>query len=203
VNTAILAGGTASRLGGVDKGKIKICGKGMAERLAETFSDCNVVVVCRDEKQANSYSDLAPVVADEFRGAGPLAGIHAALKYFGARTLVVAIDMPLVRRSVADHIYAEAERSNADALIPVWDDRKAEPLLACYSYAALDEIEKSIKRGEKRILMPILRLSNVIFYPVERLRSMDRDLVSFLNINTLEDLKRAEKLCSLIDLAEG
>ncbi len=203
VNVAVLAGGIGSRLGGIEKGKIRICGKTAIERIIETLSGYNIVVVCRDEKQSELYSDIAPVITDEFKGMGPLAGIHAALKYFKSRTFVVAVDMPFIRRAVVDFIYREAEKNNADALVPVWDDGKAEPLLACYSYSALGEIEKSLKKGERKILTPILRLRNVVFYPIDRLKSMDKDLVSFLNLNTPEDLERAVKLCSSIGSVEG
>ena len=203
MNVAILAGGIGSRLGGIEKGKIRICGKTAIERIIETLSGYNIVVVCRDEKQSELYSDLAPVITDEFRGMGPLAGIHAALKYFNSRTFVVAVDMPFIRRSVVDFIYREAEKNNADALIPVWDDGKAEPLLACYSYSALKEIEKSLERGERKVLTPILRLENVIFYPIDKLKIVDKDLVSFLNVNTPEDLERAVELCSSTGSEEG
>ena len=47
-------------------------------------------------------------------------------------------------------------------------------------------------------MVPVQRLEKVIFYPVEKLKSLDEQLVSFL-INTSEDLKRAEELCSSID----
>jgi molybdopterin-guanine dinucleotide biosynthesis protein A len=201
MNAAILAGGKASRLGGIEKGKIRICGKTAIERIAETLSGYNLVVVCRDKKQSWLYSDFALTI-DEFKGLGPLAGIHAALKYFEGRTLIVAIDMPLIRRAVADAIYREAERVNADALIPVWKNGNVEPLLACYSFSAIEEIEKSLKKGERKVLAPILRLKNAVFYPIESLKKFDRNLVSFFNINTTEDLKRAVKLCSSIDSGE-
>ncbi len=200
MNVAILAGGGATRLGGLEKGLLNICGKRSIERLLCTFHDCKTVIVCRNYEQTKLYSDMATAIADRYINSGPLAGIHAALDYFKSRALVVAVDMPFVKRAVAEAIYGEAKKSNADALIPVWSDGKKEPLLACYSYSAIKEIEKSLVRGEKKIMTPVQGLERVIFYPVEKLKGVDRELVSFFNVNTPEDVRRAEEICSLTDL---
>ncbi|MEM3796077.1 MAG: molybdenum cofactor guanylyltransferase, partial [Archaeoglobaceae archaeon] len=69
--------------------------------------------------------------------------------------------------------------------------------LAFYSERALGEIERSIQKGEKRILDPLSRLKTV-FIPAEELRKFDKQLISFFNINTWEDVSKAEKLCSKI-----
>ena len=201
MNAAILVGGAGRRLGGVEKGKLVICGKTVVERIIDSLKDFDTVIVCRDEEQAERYQDLN-VIVDEFRGMGPLAGIHAALKHFGDPTLVVATDMPFLRREVAIRLWEERSRADADALIPVWDSGKMEPLLAVYSATALSEIEKSLKRGETKVLAPVMRLEKVIFYSIERLRDVDEELISFFNINTPEDLKRADELCWSTD-SEG
>ena len=100
MNAAILVGGAGRRLGGVEKGRLVICGKTVVERILDTLQGFDTVIVCRDEEQATKYREW-DVIVDEFRGMGPLAGIHAALKHFGDSTLVVAADMPFLRREVA------------------------------------------------------------------------------------------------------
>jgi len=109
--------------------------------------------------------------------------------------------MPFLRRDVALRLWEERVKTNADALIPVWDNGKMEPLLAVYSAEALFEIEKSLKLGETKVLAPIMRLEKVIFYSIERLRDVDEKLISFFNINTPQDLKRADELCWSTDSA--
>lgn len=202
MNAAILVGGAGRRLGGVEKGKLVICGKTVVERLLNTLRDFNTVIVCRDEEQAGKYGEFKNVIVDEFRGMGPLAGIHAALKHFGDSVLVVAADMPFLRREVALTLWEERVRSDADALIPVWGCGKMEPLLAVYSSKTLPEIEKSLEKGETKVLAPIMRLEKVIFYGIERLKDVDEKLVSFFNINTPDDLKRADELCWSMGSAE-
>lgn len=201
MNVAILAGGKATRMGCIDKGLVRVCGERIIERLLRTFKDCRTVIVCRDERQAESYACFADVITDIYPGCGPLAGIHAALKHFGERTLAVAIDMPFIVRRVAEEIFNTAEKKDADAAIPRWNDGKFEPLLACYSPSINKEIEKSLKAGEKKIMAPVLR-SKVIFIPIEELKQFDVHCVSFFNLNSPEDIRRAEELCSLTD-SEG
>jgi len=204
VKVAILVGGKGRRIG-KEKAKIKICGKTFLERIVETLKDFELVVVCRDSKQIEEYRGLfnldCTFIKDTVENFGPLAGIHAALSYFKDFTLVVAVDLPLIRKGVAKMIYQECVKMGANALIPT-KNNKFEPLLACYSYNALKEIEKSFDRQERKIMIPISRLKKVVFYDIENLRKIDKDLVSFFNVNTKEDLKRAEELCSSIDLEE-
>ncbi len=198
---AVLAGGSGSRLGGIDKGLVKIRGLTLIERLMSTLKGFDTVIVCRDKKEQEYYARYAKVIEDEFERAGPLGGIHAALKHFKEATLIVGVDMPLVRREVVEHLMAEFHEGSSEALIPVWEDGKTEPLLACYSYNIMDRIERNLKRGDKKILNA-LHLDRVNLYPVERLKDYDEYLISFVNINTPEDVKKVEEICSQIDLGE-
>lgn len=202
IKAAILVGGRGKRMG-KEKAMLKVCGKIFLEKITETLKGYEIVVVCRDLEQVKEYKKAfslnCPFIEDTVKDFGPLAGIHAALNYFKDYVVVIAVDLPLIKRDVVSTIYHECVKMQADALIPAKGD-KFEPLLACYSYNAVKEIEKSFERGERKILIPISRLKNVIFYDIENLRKVDKDLISFFNINTKEDLQRVEELCSLTDL---
>lgn len=197
---AVLAGGSGSRLGGIDKGMIKVGGINLVERLMETLKGLDTVIVCRDE-QIQDYSNYSQVIEDEFKEMGPLAGIHAALKFFKEPVLILGVDMPFVKREVIDHLLREFSPSHEEALIPAWKDGKTEPLLACYNYTLVDRVERNLENGRRKIINA-LNMDKVNLYPVEKLRQYDEDLISFLNINTPEDLNKVEELCSQIDLGE-
>lgn len=196
---AILVGGSGSRLGGSDKGLVKIGGMPLIERIMSNLKGYDTVIVCRDKSQQKYYAHYSQLIEDEFTGMGPLAGIHAALKYFRQSILVLGVDMPLIRKEVLDVLFREF--GDEEALIPVWEDGKTEPLLACYNHNIVERIEGSLKKGERKILNA-LNMDRVKLYPVERLRKVDKELISLMNINTPEDLKRAEEICSQIDLGE-
>jgi len=201
VNVAILAGGMGKRLGGAEKSQIRVCGKKIIDMLVEKFSSFNTVIVCRDESQKEIFGNYR-CVFDEFKNSGPLGGIHAALKYFNDFVVVIATDMPFVEVDVVKELYRTAVEHDVGALIPCWKNGKLEPLLSVYSPKIKAVIEKSLVTGEKKILTPVFKAGNVVLYDVECLRKFDKELVSFFNINTPEDLKRAEEICSSIGLTE-
>lgn len=204
VKAAILVGGKGKRIG-EEKATLRVCGKTFLERIVETLKGFEIIVVCRDSEQIKAYKNAfnlnCPFIKDTIKNFGPLAGIHAALSYFKDYTLIIAVDLPLIKREIAITIYQECLKMQADALIPTKGDN-FEPLLACYSYNAVKEIEKSFKMQERKILIPINRLKKVIFYDIENLRKIDKNLISFFNVNTKEDLQRVEELCSSIDMGE-
>lgn len=189
---AVLAGGSGSRLGGIDKGMMSIEGINLVERLMKTLKGLDTLIVCRDD-QIKDYSPYSQVIGDEFKEMGPLGGIHAALKFFKEPILVVGVDMPFVKREVIDCLFREF--SHEEALIPTWKDGKTEPLLACYNYKIVDRIRRNLEKGERKIINA-LNMDRVKLYPVERLRQYDENLISFLNINTPEDLNKVKELCS-------
>ncbi len=191
---AILVGGMGRRIGR-EKAEVKICGKKLVEIALEKFRDFEVALICRDEEQARRMERYGvDVFCDEFRGFGAIAGIHAAVKNLGS-CIVVAVDMPFVKPEVVERIYREGVKAKCDALLPVTS--RPEPLLAFYASSALVEIEKAIKAGVKRIIVPLQNL-NVIYYPASRLRDVDPELISFFNVNTPSDLAEAERICSSI-----
>ncbi len=198
MNVAILAGGRGSRIG-VDKGFIELKGKKFAEIIIEKFRDCNLVFVCRDDEQARRYEEefYCKVIKDKIKDYGPLAGILSALEYFRDYTLILAVDMPFVKRNLAEFIYEKAK--GYDALIPTWNDGKKEPLLACYSLNAIPEIRRCIRKGIRKVIKPLENL-RTLFYPIELLKFYDEKLISFINVNTPKDLEMIR--CLSIDLED-
>ncbi len=193
---AILAGGKGRRLGGVEKGLLKVGGKRIIERILYSLRDFESVIVCRDEHQSKLYSVYASTITDTLEGMGPLGGIHAALEHFKRNVLVVSVDMPFLNRDVCRVLYEECR--NANAVIPMWGDGKLEPTLASYSVKVKPGIEMCYRLKEKRVIKAIENLDGVKYYSVEKLRKYDKELLTFMNINTLGDLERAKKI-----IAEG
>ena len=121
-----MVGGRGKRIR-AEKGLLELHGKKFVEIMLEKFGDCNTVLVCRDDEQKRLYEKFGKVIVDEVKDFGPLAGIYSALNYFKDFVLVVAVDMPLVRRELAEFIYKIARETNADAVIPTWRDGKRTP----------------------------------------------------------------------------
>jgi molybdopterin-guanine dinucleotide biosynthesis protein A len=198
VFAAVLVGGRGRRLGGVEKALMRIGNKKIIEHILESLKEFDCVIVCRDEEQSSIYSKYESTITDILKGMGPLGGIHAALKHFNETVLVVSSDMPFLNPEVCRRIYDECW--DADAVIPVWNDGRLEPTFASYSPKLIPEIERCFKSGEKKVLKAIEGLERVKYYPVEKLRRFDKDLLSFMNVNTGDDLAKAEEIRRKKDL---
>jgi molybdopterin-guanine dinucleotide biosynthesis protein A len=186
---AIVAGGLATRLGGVAKSSLVVGGRSIAERqlhaLRATFP--RVLVVAND---AGPWAGLGvEVVADRFVGAGPLAGVHAALVATAAHAGVVCVagDMPFVAPGLLALLRDHAPESAA--VVPRVAGRP-EPLLARWSREALPLVEARLAAGERAVHAVFAALATA-WLDEPALRAVDPTLRSFANVNTPEELRRA------------
>jgi molybdopterin-guanine dinucleotide biosynthesis protein A len=188
---AIIAGGAATRLGGLPKSTLVVEGRSIAERLLESLRAAfpRVLVVAND---AAPWAALGvEVVPDVYRGAGPLAGVHAALVATAAHAGVVCVagDMPFVAPPLLALLRDHAPE--ADAVVPRIAGR-AEPLLARWGRACLPVVDAQLAAGE-RAVHAIFELVRTTWLDEPALRAVDPALRSFTNVNTPEDLRRLER----------
>lgn len=125
-------------------------------------------------------------------GCGSLGGIYTALRAAAGPVLVVAWDMPFVTSGL---LRALVEGSPGyDAFLPESNGPKnLEPLCAVYGEKCADPIRERLAREDFRATG---------FHEVVRVGTLPRDRVSafgdpdtlFFNVNTAEDLTRAEQL---------
>lgn len=186
---AIVAGGLATRLGGVAKSSLVVGGRSIAERQLEALRATfpRVLVVAND---AAPWAGLGvEVVADHFAGAGPLAGVHAALAATAAHEGVVCVagDMPYVAPGLLALLRDHAP--GAPAVVPRVAGRP-EPLLARWGRDALPVVEARLTAGERAVHAVFAALATA-WLDEPALRAVDPTLRSFANVNTPEDLRRA------------
>jgi len=141
---AILAGGHARRMDGVNKGTLVVGRTAIIDRQLETLAEIarDIFVVGRSDVAWTSRG--LRVIPDEIPGAGPLGGIYTAIvRSPYERTLVVACDMPFLSSAFLRELAAV---SDADLVIPR-HARGYEPLCAIYSRACADDIRERLARG--------------------------------------------------------
>jgi molybdenum cofactor guanylyltransferase len=134
-SAAILAGGRARRFGGRDKSALLVEGRSILQRqIAElTRLTDDILIVGGSLQLPPGYP--ARLVADQFPGRGPLAGVHAALREArGDATIIIACDMPYVSARLLGHLLVLTHE--ADAVVPR-TDRGYHPLCAAYTRACL------------------------------------------------------------------
>ena len=186
----ILSGGLNTRFSGRDKAFVTVGGRPMIEHLLAVFRSLfdDIVLVTNDPMKYISW-DLH-IVTDVYSCRSSLTGIHAGLFHAAhPHAFFAACDAPFLQGSVVQTLLDALEPS-ADVVIPE-TIAGLEPLCAIYSKRCLPAIEKLLDRQQFTIqtFFPAVRVKKI---GEKSLRSADPDLISFANINSPEDLIRAE-----------
>ncbi len=198
----ILAGGKSQRFQSLDKCFITLNDKPLIQHAIDNLSNVvdEIIVAARDEQQGEQIRDKISndivLVFDTLKGFGPLAGILPGLeRATSSYSLVIGCDMPFVNRYVVEFLFEVAERGNYDAVVPIWESGMVEQLHAVYKREPmLAAIRDSIKKGDAKMFNVLSRLKNVNYIPMNTIRDIDTELITFRNINTPEELKNCASL---------
>ena len=188
----ILAGGLSTRYGGCNKALLRVGGVRILDRLFEAFEGLfdEIILVTNRPEEFLAWDAL--IVTDLFPVRSSLTGIHTGLFYAGRpHAFVAACDTPFLQRGVIEAVLERIEPA-VDLVIP-HTAAGLEPLCAAYSKRCLRAVEDHLRRGLFKIQWALAgkRIREI---PEEVLRRSDPDLRSFFNVNTPEDLTRAEAL---------
>jgi molybdopterin-guanine dinucleotide biosynthesis protein A len=184
----ILVGGSATRAGGMEKYFFRMGGKTFIERLIDTVQETvdEILLVTKDERQCEQFRHFSRVICvpDIRRGMGPIGGIHAGvLRATGDLIFIAACDMPCINRKIVEFLFSRID--GHEAVIPRWDHDRLEPLHAVYRREAL---LRYLETHTSLSLRDMVRSLDARYVSVENLRDLDPDLITFTNINRIEDL---------------
>ncbi len=183
----MLAGGKASRLGG-DKANAMLAGSSLIERAVASLEAAGLeafVVIKRDRPVELEGVDVV-IEADEPQHA--LAGIATAIREAGDRQVIVlACDLPLLPVEYLEWLAAH----DGGSLIPC-PGGELQPLAARYSPSDLGLIEAALAR-QAPARQAAAELDATLITDDDLARFGD-PAVMFFNVNTPEDLLRAEAL---------
>ena len=188
----ILAGGLNTRMGGKEKAFLSIGNQTIMDRLYNTFQGLfhEVLLVTNNPLRYLPW-DLT-IVMDFFPIRCPLTGIHAGLFHTSTpHAFITACDTPFLRKEVIRALLKELE-PKWDVVIPVTREG-SQPLCAIYSKRCIKPIERQLSAEDAKILKfyPKVKVKEI---GEKQLRPADPHLVSFLNINTPEDLSASETM---------
>lgn len=193
---AILAGGKASRMGGIPKGLLEIAGTRILDRLVAAFETAlgRPPLLVANVPEATEWYPGLRVVADRLPGGGTLAGLHTAVLEAPAPVVAVAWDMPFVPPGLLAALAAGLEA--ADVAIPASGGRRGlEPLCAGYGPATGPAMAAAIERGDLRAIA-FHEAVRVRVLPDDVLRTFGEPERIFFNVNTPEDLVRANRMAA-------
>ncbi|MEO0666340.1 MAG: molybdenum cofactor guanylyltransferase MobA [Pseudomonadota bacterium] len=192
----ILAGGQATRMGGGDKGRLRLGGHSLLAHVIERLDPQVAGLALNANGDAARFADLRlPVVADSVDGfAGPLAGVLAGLDWAaeqGAETIVTAAaDTPFFPCDLVPRLLLAAEgMAHPLALAGTPDPRRGlarHPTFGLWPVALRDDLRQALQDGVRKVVLWTDRHDGRIAeFP---------DEAAFFNVNTPDDLARAEAM---------
>ncbi len=180
----ILVGGASRRMG-TDKAQLHLGGQSFVERIARSLASI-ATKVSLVGRVSDDLGPALPRVPDIHPGWGALGGIHGALNACRSPwALIVACDMPFVTEELFAHL--ASLRTGHEAVAPVQDDGRPQPLCALYEVAScLEQAEVLIQSGKHRPLS-LLQYVRTCWVPYSELLELEGVERFFLNINTPQD----------------
>lgn len=177
---------------GTDKAALRLGGLSFVERAADALRAVAQEVFVVSSRHDSSRWNL-PVVSDVYEGSGSMGGLHAALAHAeGRRAAVVSCDLPFVTGELMRRLASYCS-DEWDAVAPIQEDGRAQPLCAVYESAACGAAaEALLGAGElrPRVLLARVRTRWVAF---EELAELDGAALFFANVNTPEEYERARE----------
>lgn len=194
----ILLSGGLSRRFGQDKCLRSLAGKTLVTHVLDRVATVaeEIVIVAGSTTQQNVLSKAvgqkARVIVDSHGNHSPLIGALTGLENVEADyALLLPCDAAFVSRDIAKLLLDLCE--GRSAAIPRWPDGKIEPLQAAYDVKlAREAAQTAYREGKRDMIGMIARLRNIRYISTLVLQQYDEKLVTFFNINTVEDWRRAE-----------
>src|SRR5436305_9428440 len=181
----ILAGGASSRMG-EDKSRLRLGGLTFVGRVAVALGPV-VSSVSLVSSRPDAEAPGLPVVRDLYESRGALGGIHAALA--GCRApwaIVVSCDLPFVTRELFERLLS-LRTGVEDAVAPVQDDGRPQPLCALYAAAPCARAADELIRADELRPRELLRRVRTRWVAFGELADLPRSALFFENVNTPED----------------
>lgn len=198
ITVAILAGGTSKRFGS-EKALAEFHGKPLISYMLDIAQQISssILVVVSDEEQEEKLKPLVKTTQIVTDPEGePKCALTGALSAFEhtetSHTLLLPVDAPLAEPELLKMLIRLSPGHGA--VVPSWPSGYIEPLhsvyLAEHAYVlGLDVMEKGLRKMSDLLD----RIQHVLYVSTETLNQFDPELNSFMNFNTPQELKDAER----------
>ena len=187
ISAIILAGGKATRMGGLDKGLLVFQKKPLIAHVIERLQPQTDEILVNANREISSYEALGyPVLQDEIADyAGPLAGMQLGLKH--ARhdlVLTVPCDSPALPEDLAQRLKTALLEQQADIAI-VSCDGHTHPVFCLCKKSVLPSLNSYLEHGGRKVSewQNSLKHAYVDFSDCAN---------AFANLNTPQDLNNFE-----------
>ena len=192
----ILAGGQATRMGGGDKGLLSLQGKTLLSRVMERLEPQVAGLALNANGDPSRFDALGvPVIADSIDGfAGPLAGVLAGLDWAadeGAEAIVTAAaDTPFFPCDLVPHLLMAGEGMEHPLVLATTPDpkrgRARHPTFGLWPVSLRDDLRHALQDGLRKVVLWTDQHGGR--------EALFAEEDAFFNVNTPEDLARAEAM---------
>ena len=188
---SIMIGGQSKRMGGGIKSLQEFNKKKIFDRILEKISPeiQKVIINCNSEEKKFTKYNL-PIFNDLKKGyLGPLAGIHAAMKWIIDFSPEVEwlITLPGDTPFIPDDLVFQFKKkiSTNSKIILVKSNNRTHPAVGLWNTNLFSSLDKALDSGARKIL------NWAELHPIEYLNYEYKEYDPFFNINTEEDLREA------------
>ena len=187
VTAVILAGGMGRRMGGQDKGQIKLNDQPLIEYVIEAIRPQVATILINANRHHDFYAQYGyPVLSDRLQDyQGPLAGfstgMHAATTSY---IVTVPCDGPLLAPDLVERLITALQDKNAELAV-AHDGHRLQPVYALIPVSLLTSLDAFLVSGERKI-------DRWYAQHVMAMADFSDAAQTFLNVNTPEDRQRLE-----------
>ena len=188
----VLAGGKSQRFG-EDKCQVKLGDKLLIDYiLSEIVDEFKEVLLISNNKIKYNHSNKISLVEDTKKGLGPLGGILTAMKWIRQNNKsykwisTFPSDTPFFKKQILNN-FIEEIKSYEGKLFFINTNNTRHNIFGLWSIDLLERLEKDLDNGERKVEM----WANKIGVKSINMKFKNKD--PFFNINTKEDLTKAEE----------
>ncbi|MCF1481594.1 molybdenum cofactor guanylyltransferase MobA [Agrobacterium vitis] len=189
----ILAGGLSRRMG-ADKAGTMLAGKSLLDHVSGRLApQVDRLAVNSNDPTLNTSLNL---IGDVISGyAGPLAGIASAMGFArqvstSSHVLVAPIDTPFLPADLTQRLLSMA--ANEKAVVLARSLGRVHPVIGLWPVALKETIEDWLNTPDNRKLMYFVQDQQCIEVEFQAIETTHGPLDPFFNVNSPDDLARAE-----------
>jgi len=187
ITGVILAGGMGRRMNGVDKGLVMLQQQEMVGWVVDILKPNVSEVIINANRNITDYEKFAAsVVRDSIDGfQGPLAGFEAGMSAANTEWVYTCpCDSPRQSPELLPHMFRMVSENEAEIGV-AFDGERTHPVFSLVRTDLLQSLRAYLEAGERKIDR---------WFDQHKLLTVDCSdySASFVNINTEEELKRAE-----------
>ena len=189
----VLAGGKSKRFG-EDKSQVKLGRKILIDYiLSELIDEFNEILIVANDPIKHLQSNKIEKIKDFKKDLGPLGGIFTAMKWAKDNNksykwiASFPSDTPFFKKNILNNFFEKINEKESELFFMTFNDKRHN-VFGLWSTSLIDQLEKDLENGSRKVE----KWANNI--GVKNINMSFEKEDPFFNINTQEDLKKANKI---------